>query len=103
MVFVKLESRHAEYFPEYSNYIRIALRLLKYMYVMNNSEKLFDDKLKQLLLEAGSIKSQYQVSIYYKYAPDGTNIVVLYYVDDCVYQYNYEALGKWVVDNLGKI
>ena len=30
-------------------------------------------------------------------------IVVLYFVDDCVYWYTYEALGKWFVDNLGNI
>ena len=40
---------------------------------------------------------------YYKYAPDGTNIVVLSYVDDCVYWYTSEALGKWFVYTLGKI
>ena len=43
------------------------------------------------------------MSIYYKYAPDGTNIVVLYYVDDCGYGYTYGALGKCVVDTLGRI
>ena len=40
--------------------------------------------------------------IYYKYAPYGTKIIVLYYVDDCVYWYTYESLGKWFVDTLGK-
>ena len=43
------------------------------------------------------------MSIYYKYAPDGTHIVVLYYIDDCVSWCTSEALGKWFVDNLGKI
>ena len=41
------------------------------------------------------------MSIYYKYAPDGYKIVVLYYVDDCVYWYTNEDLGKWFVGNLG--
>ena len=41
--------------------------------------------------------------IYYKYASYGTNIVVLSYVDDCIYCYTSEALGKWFVDTLGKI
>ena len=40
------------------------------------------------------------MSIYYKYEPDGSKIVVLYYVDDCVYWYTNEALGKWFVDTL---
>ena len=41
--------------------------------------------------------------IYYKYAPDGSKIVVLSYVDDYVYWYMNEDLGKWFVDTLGKI
>ena len=41
--------------------------------------------------------------IYYKYAPDGSKTVVLSYVDDCVYWYTNEDLGKWFVDTLGKI
>ena len=43
------------------------------------------------------------MSIDYKYAPDGTHIFVLSYVDDCVYWYTSEDLGKWFVDNLGKV
>ena len=41
------------------------------------------------------------MSIYYKYAPYGMQIVVLSYVNDCVYWYTSEALGKWLVDTLG--
>ena len=39
---------------------------------------------------------------YYKYAPNGSKIVVLSYVDDCVYWYTNEYLGKWFVETLGK-
>ena len=70
---------------------------------MTNSGELFSDKLTEWLLEAGFIQSQCQMSIYYKYAPDGYKIVVLSYVDDCVYWYTNEDLGKWFVDTLGKI
>ena len=42
------------------------------------------------------------MSIYYKYAPDVSKIVILYYVDDCVYWYTNEDIGKWFVDTLGK-
>ena len=42
------------------------------MYGMNNSGKLFADELTEWLLEAGFIQSQFQMSIYYKYVPDGT-------------------------------
>ena len=70
---------------------------------MTNSGKLFAEELKEWLLEAGFIQSKYQMSIYYKYAPYGSRIVVLYYVDDLVYWYTNEAPGKWFVDTLGKI
>ena len=42
------------------------------------------------------------MSIYYKYATDGSKIVVLSYFYDCVYWYTNEDLGKWFVDTLGK-
>ena len=42
------------------------------------------------------------MSIYYKYAPDGTKIVILSNVDDCLYWYTSEALGKLCVGALGK-
>ena len=43
------------------------------------------------------------MSIHYKYEPYGTKIVVLYHVDDCIYWYTSEALGKWFVDTPGNI
>ena len=49
------------------------------------------------------MQSQCQMSIYYKYAHDGSKIVVLSYVDDCVYWYKNEDIGKWFVDTLEKI
>ena len=60
---MKLDSRCAGYFPEYSSYFGRALRLLKYMYGMINSGKLFDDELTEWLLEAGFIQSQIYMSI----------------------------------------
>ena len=70
---------------------------------MTNSGKLFADQLTEWLLELGSIQCQCQMSIYYKYTPYGIQIVVLYYVGDCVYWYNSESFGKWFVNTLGKI
>ena len=73
------------------------------MYGMTNSGKLFADELTEWITEEGFTKSQCQMSIYYKYAPDGSKIVVLSYVDDCVYWYKNEDIGKWFVDTLEKI
>ena len=41
------------------------------MYGLTNSGKLFADEVTEWLLDAGFIKSQFQMSIYYKYASDG--------------------------------
>ena len=70
-VFVKLDSRYTYYFPEYEKYFEIALILLKYMYGMPNPGKLFSDELTEWLLKEVFIQSKFQMSIYYKYAPDG--------------------------------
>ena len=93
-VFLKLDSRYIDYFPEYANYFGRYLRLFKSMYGMTNSGKLFANELTEWLLEAGFIQSQCQMSIYYNYAPYESKIVVLSYIDECVYWYTSEALGK---------
>ena len=45
IVFVKLDSRYTDYFPEYPKYFGISLRLLKSIYGMTNSGNLFADEL----------------------------------------------------------
>ena len=47
---------------------------------MNNSGKLLFDELTEWLLETGFNKSQSQMSIYYKYAPYGKNVVLSYFM-----------------------
>ena len=56
-VFVKLDSRYADYFPEYSKYFGRSGRLLRSRYCMTNSGMLFDDELKEWLIEACFIQS----------------------------------------------
>ena len=72
------------------------------MYGMTNSGKLFADELTEWLIKEGFVPSKCQMSIYYKYAPDGSKIVVLSYIDDFFYQYTNEDLGKWFIDTLEK-
>ena len=72
------------------------------MYGMTNSGKLFSDELTEWIIEEGFMQQQCQMSIYYKYAPDGSKIVVLSFVDDCVYWYTNEDLGKWFVETVRK-
>ena len=49
-VFVKLDMRYADYFPEYAQYFGRAIELLKSMYGMTNSGKLFDDEMTEWLI-----------------------------------------------------
>ena len=49
-IFVKLDIRYTDYFPEYAQYFGRALILLKSMYGMTNSGKLFADELTEWLL-----------------------------------------------------
>ena len=44
-VFVKLDIRYTDYFPEYAQYFEISLRLLKSIYGMTNPGNLFADEL----------------------------------------------------------
>ena len=73
------------------------------MYGMTNSGKLFADDSTEQLLKTGFIQYLCQMSIYYKYAPQGTKTDVLSYVDDYVYCYTSEASGKLFVYALGNI
>ena len=62
-VFVKLDMRYADYFPEYAQYFGRALKLLKSMYSKTNSGKLFLDDLTEWVIEEGFMQSQCQMSI----------------------------------------
>ena len=58
---------------------------------MTNYGNIFYDELTNWMIdETGFKHSQCQMSIYYKYEPDGSKLVVLYYVDGCVYCYTPE-------------
>ena len=50
-MFVKLDMRYADCFPEYTQYFGRALKLLKSMYGMTNSGKLFADELNEWLIK----------------------------------------------------
>ena len=71
------------------------------MYGVNNSGNFFARELTKYLFEAGFFQSQRQMSIYYKYEPDETKIVVLSYVDNFLFWYTSEDFRKWFVDALG--
>ena len=64
-VFVKLDIRYTDYFPEYVKYFGRALIFFKSKYVITNSRKLFDDQITEWLFESGFIRSQCRMSIYY--------------------------------------
>ena len=60
---------------------------------MNNPGKLFSVELTNgLIYEAGFNQYKYKMSVYYKYEPDGSMLVVLSYVNNCVYLYTSEEI-----------
>ena len=62
---------------------------------MTNSGKLFSYELSNFLIdEVGLNQSKFQMSVYYKYAPDGYKLVALYYFYDFVYWYTSEEQEK---------
>ena len=88
---VKLDSRYGKYLPEYANYFGISLSLKNSIYLMTNYGNLFSDELTNWLMDkSGFNQSKCQISIYYKYSPDGSRLVVLSYVGDCVCFYTCE-------------
>ena len=90
-VFVKLDIRYGEYFPEYANYFGRPLILKNAIYGMNNKGESFTYKLTNCMIdEAGFIQSKFQSSVYYKYAPYGSKLVVISYDDDCESWYTSE-------------
>ena len=96
-----MDSIYGEYFSEYTNYFVRPLNLNKSIYDMTNSGILFDDEpTNWLIYESGFNQYKFKVSVYYKYAPYGSKLVVLSYVYECVYWYTSEELGKWFVDTL---
>ena len=62
-VFIILNMRYADYFPEYVQYFGRALKFLKSMYGMTNSGKLFADELTEWIIEECFMQSQCQMSI----------------------------------------
>ena len=62
-VFVNLDMRYVDYYPEYAQYFGRALKLLKSMYGMTNSGKLFAGKLAEYIIEEGFMQSKFQMSI----------------------------------------
>ena len=92
---MELYSRYGETLPEYAKYFGRPLRLNKSIYGMTNYVKLIYDEITNYLIdEAGFNQSKCQMSVYYKYASDGSNLVVLSYFDDFVYWYLSEELEK---------
>ena len=71
---------------------------------MNISGKIFANELTNwLIYKAGFNQSKCQMSVHYKYASYGSKLFLLSFVDDCVYWYTPEEVGKLFVDKLGNI
>ena len=70
---------------------------------MNNSRKLFADEITNWLIYVEGFKNHNDKYPYTtSFLPDESNLMVLSYLDDCVFWYTSEELGKWFIDTLGK-
>ena len=63
-VFVKLDIRYADYFPDYDSYFGRAPRLLKSMYGMNNSGNLSSDELTYWFVNEVGLKNLNSTFLY---------------------------------------
>ena len=101
---MKLDSRYGDYFPEYGNYFGRPLRLNKSMYGMTHYGKLIPDELTNWMIDEWGFKQfKFKMFVYCKYSPESSKLVVLSYVDECVYWYKSYEIRKWSVDTLGNI
>ena len=56
------------------------------MYGVTNSGKLFADEIINWLIDDSEFnQSKFQMYVFYKYAPDSSKLVVLSYLDECIY------------------
>ena len=70
------------------------------IYHMDISGKISAGKLiNWMIYEARFKQSECQISIQHKYEPNVSRLVVLYYVNDCVYWCLCEEIGKWFMYN----
>ena len=100
---MKLHIRYGKYFPEYDNYFGRPLVLNSSIYEMTNAETFLYEITNRMIYELGFKQFKYQMCVHHKYAQDGSKLVVLSYVHDCVYWYTSEELGKFFVNTFGKI
>ena len=71
---MKFVSRYAYFFQNNQNIFGKSLILLKSVYGMTNSWRLFTDELTKWQFEAGFVQYQFLISFYYKYAQDGKQL-----------------------------
>ena len=83
-VFVNLDSRYADYFQNIQITLEEPCDYWSLYMEWLTLQSYFADELIEWLIEVGFIQYQCHIYIYYKYAPDGTRIVVSSYYDDCV-------------------
>ena len=73
------------------------INMKKSIYGITSSGELFFGEITNWVINGEGFKhSQCQISIYYKYDPNVSKLVVLSYVYECVYWYIYAELEKWL-------
>jgi len=84
-IFVKLDPRYKEYFPDLAKWFGVPLRLKKCMYGVTFSGKFWSLELSDWFKSEGFIRSTADTTYHIKYFDDGSWVRVISYVDDVLY------------------
>ncbi len=99
-VFVKMPAIHGEVFPDIKQYCGKPLRLLKSMYGMTLSRKYWYQELQEFLIQMGFTQSTVVRCLFHKKFSDGSQIMLLDYVDDLIYFGTKDATVKQFEEQL---
>jgi hypothetical protein len=98
--FVRLSGELAKYFPEYSKWFGVPLRLKKGMYGLVFAGKWWNEEFTDWLFSDGFEQSKADPTFYAKYHRDGRYIKLVYHTDDMVYYGTDDEIERQFEDTL---
>ena len=84
-IFVQLDPRYKDLFPDLTKYFGVPLRLNKGIYGLTFSGKFWNEEFTEWLFSEGFLQSTADTTYFVKHYPDGTNLRLIFYVDNLLY------------------
>ena len=84
-IFISLDRRYAQYFPDLSEYFGRPLLLNRGIYGLAASGKFWNEEFSEWLRAEGFHQSTADTTYFIKYYTDGSWVRLIFYVDDCLY------------------